>query len=370
MAYTKTAWKNGDIITADLLNKMEEGIASGGNASDKLGDLASLTTTAKNTLVAAINELKSSFPPGVSFNRSGIVFTDPNDPTKQVFWSVSGDTDDPQYTEPRMSISSSTSKSELVLAPNAFGINRPDSSIGMGYLSQTDGEKCGLMIMEKDNSTLMMGDLSAVFATISSEEKYGILVIGTSSSGALLDSFSMINSAKIIISGPDSGILMGDLSTMNATINDNEEKYGIMIGDTNISSQKFFKFPKITSSGETLATQEWVNNNNNAKMTSHHIHIKLTTKNNRIWDFWFIIYSYESNKINTLKALSNILTVGTIPISCQGNLITPDTIDEYMVTADLNKTTSNDVFIHYSTNKQFFNTFQLDQSATVTDVVG
>ena len=37
---------------------------------------------------------------------------------------------------------------------------------------------------------------------------------------------------------------------MNATINDNEEKYGIMIGDTNISSQKFFKFPKITSSGD------------------------------------------------------------------------------------------------------------------------
>ena len=346
MAYTKTAWKNGDIITADLLNKMEEGIASGGNASDKLGDLASLTTTAKNTLVAAINELKSSFPPGVSFNKSGIVFTNPDDPTEQVFWSVSSSSDNPQYTQPKMYITSSTSETILGFMPDAIGIVRPDFVIGMG-------------------------DLSKYSAVIGSEEKPGF-AIGTFEPGSddSFNSISIITSTKITVRGLDSGILMGDLSTMNATINDNEEKYGIMIGDTNISSQKFFKFPKITSSGETLATQEWVNNNNNAKMTSHHIHIKLTTKNNRIWDFWFIIYSYESNKINTLKALSNILTVGTIPISCQGNLITPDTIDEYMVTADLNKTTSNDVFIHYSTNKQFFNTLQLDQSATVTDVVG
>ena len=339
MAYTKTAWKNGDIITADLLNKMEEGIASGGNASDKLGDLASLTTTAKNTLVAAINELKSFFPPGVSFNRSGIVFTDPNDPTKQVFWSVSSDPNNPQYTEPRMHISSSTSESELIFHPDAIGLVRPDFIIGMG-------------------------DLSNFSELIGSEEKSGFAMVSDTDNSKLI-----ITSAKITVRDSNSGILMGDLSTMNATINDNEEKYGIMIGNTTISSQKFFKFPKITSSGETLATQEWVNNNNNAKMTSHHIHIKHTTKNDRIWNFWFIIYSYESNKINTLKALSNILTVGTIPISCQGNLITPDTIDEYMVTADLNKNTSDNVFIHYSTNKQFFDTFQLDQSATIIDVV-
>ena len=33
MAYTPTEWKNGDVITAEKLNKLEEGVASAGDGS-------------------------------------------------------------------------------------------------------------------------------------------------------------------------------------------------------------------------------------------------------------------------------------------------------------------------------------------------
>lgn len=45
MAYTVTAWKNGDLITADLLNHAEEGISAASSAVDELKK-ATATATA------------------------------------------------------------------------------------------------------------------------------------------------------------------------------------------------------------------------------------------------------------------------------------------------------------------------------------
>lgn len=57
MSYTKTTWANGDVINAQKLNNLENGVY---NNDSHIGDLSQLDTTAKNTLVAAINEAAQS----------------------------------------------------------------------------------------------------------------------------------------------------------------------------------------------------------------------------------------------------------------------------------------------------------------------
>jgi hypothetical protein len=60
MAYNKTNWQNSPStdtpINAGNLNKIEEGIYQNSVKADQVGDLSTLTTTAKNNLVNAINE--------------------------------------------------------------------------------------------------------------------------------------------------------------------------------------------------------------------------------------------------------------------------------------------------------------------------
>lgn len=57
MSYTKTTWANGDVINAQKLNNLENGVY---NNDTNIGNLSDLNTTAKNTLVAAINEAAQS----------------------------------------------------------------------------------------------------------------------------------------------------------------------------------------------------------------------------------------------------------------------------------------------------------------------
>lgn len=57
MAYQRTTWANGDVISADKLNNAENGIE---DVTEAVGDLSDLTTTDKSSIVAAINEVASS----------------------------------------------------------------------------------------------------------------------------------------------------------------------------------------------------------------------------------------------------------------------------------------------------------------------
>ena len=61
MAYNKTNWQNlpstDTPINANNLNKIEEGIYQNSLKADQEGDLTTLTTTVKSTLVGAINEI-------------------------------------------------------------------------------------------------------------------------------------------------------------------------------------------------------------------------------------------------------------------------------------------------------------------------
>lgn len=63
MAYTVTAWKNGDLITADLLNHAEEGISAASSAVDELKK-----ATATATALAAGED------PTVTFDGSSFAF--------------------------------------------------------------------------------------------------------------------------------------------------------------------------------------------------------------------------------------------------------------------------------------------------------
>ena len=63
MAYTATAWKNGDLITADLLNHAEEGINAASSAVDELKK-ATATATA----------LAAGKAPTVTFDGSSFAF--------------------------------------------------------------------------------------------------------------------------------------------------------------------------------------------------------------------------------------------------------------------------------------------------------
>jgi len=65
MAYTKTTWTNGDLITASKLNKMEQGIADGAS-----GGVMVITETydpeaETSTLSATWQEIKDSMSSGV-----------------------------------------------------------------------------------------------------------------------------------------------------------------------------------------------------------------------------------------------------------------------------------------------------------------
>ena len=50
MSYTKQTWQTGDVITADKLNHMEDGIAAGGGSSTPLIVTITETTDGNNTI--------------------------------------------------------------------------------------------------------------------------------------------------------------------------------------------------------------------------------------------------------------------------------------------------------------------------------
>lgn len=54
MAYIKTDWSDGDVITEAGLDHLENGVY---NNSVAIGDLTNLDTTDKTNLVAAVNEI-------------------------------------------------------------------------------------------------------------------------------------------------------------------------------------------------------------------------------------------------------------------------------------------------------------------------
>ena len=54
MAYIKTDWEDGDVITEAGLDHLENGVY---NNSVAIGDLTDLDTTDKTNLVAAVNEI-------------------------------------------------------------------------------------------------------------------------------------------------------------------------------------------------------------------------------------------------------------------------------------------------------------------------
>ena len=69
MAYTVTAWKNGDLITADLLNHAEEGINAASSAVDELKK-----ATATATALAAGED------PTVTFEEALLLLVSPQAP--------------------------------------------------------------------------------------------------------------------------------------------------------------------------------------------------------------------------------------------------------------------------------------------------
>lgn len=61
MAFSKKTWVVGDVITADLLNRLEQALS---DHDTNLGDLTGLTTTNKGNIIQAINEIKGIIPLG------------------------------------------------------------------------------------------------------------------------------------------------------------------------------------------------------------------------------------------------------------------------------------------------------------------
>lgn len=72
MSYTKTTWANGDVINAQKLNNLENGVYAN---DTNIGDLSDLDTTEKNTLVAAINEAAQSGGEGLTDNERALILT-------------------------------------------------------------------------------------------------------------------------------------------------------------------------------------------------------------------------------------------------------------------------------------------------------
>jgi hypothetical protein len=61
VAFSKKTWVVGDVITADLLNRLEQALS---DHDVNLGDLTGLTTTSKGNIIQAINEIKGIIPLG------------------------------------------------------------------------------------------------------------------------------------------------------------------------------------------------------------------------------------------------------------------------------------------------------------------
>lgn len=61
MAYTKQTWNNGDIITADKLNHMEDGIASGGTLIVHI-TYGSESSTDAQVMDKTVQEILDAFP--------------------------------------------------------------------------------------------------------------------------------------------------------------------------------------------------------------------------------------------------------------------------------------------------------------------
>lgn len=70
MAYIKTDWADGDVITEAGLDHLENGVY---NNSVAIGDLTSLGTTAKNNLVDAINEIVAEIDGVDALLGSGVI---------------------------------------------------------------------------------------------------------------------------------------------------------------------------------------------------------------------------------------------------------------------------------------------------------
>lgn len=60
MAYTPTTWANGDTITAEKLNKLEQGVANSGSCL--MVELTSKAGTADHTFAEIFNALKAGIP--------------------------------------------------------------------------------------------------------------------------------------------------------------------------------------------------------------------------------------------------------------------------------------------------------------------
>lgn len=60
MAYTPTTWANGDTITAEKLNKLEQGVANGGESL--VVELTSKTGTADHTFAEIFEAMRAGIP--------------------------------------------------------------------------------------------------------------------------------------------------------------------------------------------------------------------------------------------------------------------------------------------------------------------
>ena len=86
MSYTKTTWSNGDVISADKLNNLEDGTEANdleiSNLKSDLGDLSDLETTDKSSIVAAINEARQSGGGGGSVTVDSTLSTTSQNPVQ------------------------------------------------------------------------------------------------------------------------------------------------------------------------------------------------------------------------------------------------------------------------------------------------
>lgn len=119
MSYVKTTWKDGDVITAEKLNKIENGIeaASGGGGGGSF--LVTITwddTTSKYVSDKTYAEIKAAFESG----QSAVAFCDPN-----IYELIQVDSGFIRFASNTFDFASSTNT--LILMSDTFKVLSDDS---------------------------------------------------------------------------------------------------------------------------------------------------------------------------------------------------------------------------------------------------